>query len=337
MKTLVLPVIALALAVGGCASMGGDQTEEKTIKVVTDNLEKMDGKKEVYLGQFSVTFVTKDKASATSESSMFSKDRAYAQAVLKSELKGVPEETMQAITEEVYSDFLAKLTAQGYTVRNYSELTSNKDWKDIDVLETPYQPSAVGSFLKRDKGKTLTFTPEGMDLLYYKAYPAVPGVTPPYDLAKLAGELDYPVLVADYRIHFANLSGQTDRTMDYNTGERTYSAEVSFGQAITVQPNSGIAFIKGVSSTFSQKTGYAQLETPVIIGGAFGENEDTTSGAQKAANAFSGLLGMVSGGSTDTTEITVNADPSIYARGVSQAVDLANDEVIKAFVAGSVK
>jgi hypothetical protein len=334
MKTLAVPFIALTLAIGGCASMGGGEAEEKKIEVVTDNLEKMEGKKEVYLGQFSVTFVTKDKASATSESSMFSKDRAYAKAILKSELKGVPEETMQAITNEVYQDFLDKLSAQGYTVRNYNELTSNKDWKGLDKLETPYQPSSVGSFFKGDKGKTLTFTPEGMDLLYYKTYPASPSVPAPYKLAALAGELNYPVLTADYRIHFANLSGQTDRTMDYNTGKRTYSAEVSFGQAITVQPNSGISFLQGVSGTFSNKAGYAKLETPVIIGGAFGETEDTTSGAQKAANAFSGLLGMVSGGSSDTTEVTVNADPVVYARGVAQAIDLTNDEVLKAFVAG---
>ncbi len=334
MKTLAVPFIALTLAIGGCASMGGGEAEEKKIEVVTDNLEKVQGSKEVYLGQFSVTFVTKDKASATSESGMFSKDRAYAKAILKSELKGIPQETMQAITEEAYKNFVAKLEADGYVIRSYKELTANKDWEKIDTLETPYQPSSVGSFFKGDKGKTLTFTPEGMDLLYYKSYPAVPGVPMVYDLAKLAGDLDYPVIMADYRVHFANLSGQTDRSMDYNTGERTYSAEVSFGQAINVQPSSGISFLRGVSGTFSNKSGYAQLETPVIIGGAYGETEDTTSGAQKAANAFSGLLGMVSGGSSDTTEVTVNADPVIYARGVLQAIDLTNDEVLKAFTSG---
>ena len=95
MKTLAVPFIALTLAIGGCASMGGGEAEEKKIEVVTDNLEKMEDSKEVYLGQFSVTFVVKDKASATSESGMFSKDRAYAKAILKSELKGIPEETMQ--------------------------------------------------------------------------------------------------------------------------------------------------------------------------------------------------------------------------------------------------
>lgn len=334
MKTLAVPFIALTLAIGGCASMGGGEAEEKKIEVVTDNLEKMEGKKEVYLGQFSVTFVTKDKASATSESGMFSKDRAYAKAILKSELKGIPEETMQAITDEAYENFLAKLKAQGYVVRSYKELTANKDWAKIDTLETPYQPSSVGSFFKGDKGKTLTFTPAGMDLLYYKTYPAVPGAPFNYDLAKVAGDLDYPVIMADYRVHFANLSGQTDRSMDYNTGKRTYSAEVSFGQAINVQPNSGISFVRGVSGTFSNKSGFAQLETPVIIGGGFGETEDTTSGAQKAANAFSSLVGMVSGGSSDVTEVTVNADPAVYARGVVQAIDLTNDEVLKAFVAG---
>ena len=73
MKTLAVPFIALTLAIGGCASMGGGEAEEKKIEVVTDNLEKVQGSKEVYLGQFSVTFVTKDKASATSESGMFSR------------------------------------------------------------------------------------------------------------------------------------------------------------------------------------------------------------------------------------------------------------------------
>ncbi|MAE34199.1 MAG: hypothetical protein CMH97_02895 [Oceanospirillaceae bacterium] len=334
MKTLAVPFIALTLAIGGCASMGGGEAEEKKIEVVTDNLEKMEDSKEVYLGQFSVTFVVKDKASATSQSSMFSKDRAYAKAILKSELLGVPEETMQAITDEAYKSFVSKLKAQGYTIRNYSDLTSSKAWSGMDKLETPYQPSAVGSFFKGDQGKTLTFTPAGTDLLVYKGYPSAPNPVAPYKLAELAGDLGYPILTANYRVHFANLSGQTDRSMDYNTGKRTYSAEVSLGQAINVQPTSGITFVKGVSSTFSNKAGYAQLETPVIIGGAFGETEDTTSGAQKAANAFSSLLGMVSGGSSDVTEVTVNADPVVYARGVAQAIDLTNDEVLKAFVAG---
>ena len=129
MKTLAVPFIALTLAIGGCASMGGGEAEEKKIEVVTDNLEKVQGSKEVYLGQFSVTFVTKDKASATSESGMFSKDRAYAKAILKSELKGIPQETMQAITEK-HKNFVAKLEADGYVSAVIKNLRPTKTGKN---------------------------------------------------------------------------------------------------------------------------------------------------------------------------------------------------------------
>ena len=44
MKKLVVLIIALSMAIGGCASMGGGKDEEKKIEVVTDNLEKMEGK-----------------------------------------------------------------------------------------------------------------------------------------------------------------------------------------------------------------------------------------------------------------------------------------------------
>jgi hypothetical protein len=316
----------------GCAAIGSNkESGEKRIQLTAKNLENIAGKKEIYIGQFSVTFVTQDKASATSESALFSSDSGYATSILKSELKGVPPQTMQSITDRAYADLRAKLSAQGFTVREQRELTARGDWKKIKTLSTPYSPSAVGGFLKGDSGKSLTLAPTGLNLFYYlvpQQQDPTSVSSVPYALAEFAGSLGSPVVVANYRIHFANLSGETDRTMDYNTDNTTYSAEMTLGQAITVMPGSGIGFIQGLTSTFSNPNSYVTLKTPVIIGGAYGQNEDTTSGAQKAANLFSSALGVISGGATNATSITVTADPALYEQGVFAAIDLANEKIV---------
>ncbi|WP_369985780.1 hypothetical protein [Thalassolituus sp.] len=324
MKKLFLPVIALALVLGGCASMGGGTAKSR---LETHKLDAMDGKKEVYIGSLGVTFVTEDSSSSKATSPMIRHGASdYAKAHLRAKLSGVPEATMQAITDQVYADLVSKLQAQGYTVRNYADLSKNKRWNKIDKLESPYLPTGMSAFRGGLNKDWPTYSPTGMDLIYAQK------IANTFAIGEVADEIGVPVLAANYTVHFAYFDDDADYKVEYGKGalgqdRRTLSASVALGQGIQVTSGSGLYFANEGAGSFADN-GYIRLKDPIIVAGAYGENEDTTSGATKAVNAFSSLLGMVSGRSSSTTEITVNAVPEYYQEGALKVLTAANERIV---------
>jgi len=325
----LVPAFAAAAIIGtgltGCASMGGGSKETR---LWSKNEDSLAGKKEVYLGHVAVSFMTEDKGSATSESPMFSSNNlSYAKATVVAKLSGVPESVMQEIADDARADLVAELEAKGFTVLNYSDLKKHKEWEE-DTVASPYKPSGVGAFIRREDSSTLTFAPTGMDLY-------APGARSLWHLSKVADDLDIPVISAKYTIHFAYFGSETDYTVDYATptldGEpiKTLSASVEMGQGISVTPYSGIAFAIDGGGTFSD-SGSVELRDSVVIAGTYGSNEKTTSGSQKAANAFSSALGFFSGSSSKTEEFTIKANPEYYKAGAEMAIHTTNDKIFAA-------
>lgn len=110
---------------------------EPSIK--TERVGGLKGKTSVALAAFRVIFVTEDSVAATSSNNfggggMFSAGRATSQQ--DAELLGLTKPLMQTITDSIYSDFLAKLKAQGYTALQPSELAAKSDqYKSLDMTE----------------------------------------------------------------------------------------------------------------------------------------------------------------------------------------------------------
>ncbi len=330
--------IAAAMLITGCATSGDPSGAEASKKARTDskNVESLTSNKEVYLSDFRVTFITEDSSSAKSTNPLLFRGgdgNDYATAILRAKLTGIDEATLQSITDKAYADFLANMQERGYTVLDQSGLEAIKAWNKIDTLSSPNPPFDPASkdigekaMFSANNARQITFAPAGMPLLKLSSNNQVP-----YNYGVAADKAGKPIVRAHYVVHFAYFGSDTDYDIDYNAVDMagrdvkrtTLSASVSLGQGIQVTPGSAIEFSVDQGGTFS-KGGYISLKDPVVIGGNYGTNLDTTSSTTKAVNAFSSLLGQFSGGSSSTKEVSIEANPAYYAYGVESALSEAN-------------
>lgn len=321
MNKLLIITISLVVILTGCAS-GGSKSRVETRKT-----DVMSDKKEVYIGHFGITFITKDSGSSKSKSPMIRHTSAseYAKSVLTAKLTGVPQSRMQTITDKAYGNLVKDLEARGYKVLSYQDLQRKKAWSKLDKTGSPYTPSGI--FDSDNRGRTI-FSPTGMPLLFDETE-----IKYPYTLGSLAEDVGVPVLIASYTVHFAYFDKDADYTVNYfrdvplsGGPSKELSASVTLGQGIQVLPKSSLHFVTEGAGSFSDN-GYAWLEDPVIVAGAYGRNEDTTSDSTKAVNAFSSFVGLFTGGSTNKTEISVVANPDYYEFGVLKALDETNNRL----------
>ncbi|MBU71805.1 hypothetical protein [Spongiibacter sp.] len=338
MKNWITLLFTLAL-VTACASPGDPTGAEasKRGRVDSKNTQNIADKKQVYIGDFRVSFILRDKDGTTAKNSMFDRraDKGdYAKSFMSARLTGVSEDVFQQITDQAYEDFRQRLAASGYTVLNRSGLEASKAWNKVSKEESPNPPyakafdnSTSSKLMKGVLGvgnvDTITFAPSSMEMV--KASSAMMF---PYQYGVASEEVGKPLVSAHYTVHFAWFGGESDVTMNYLTNEREMSAETTMGQGIQVIPGAAVVFTLDQGGTFS-KSGYVSLKDPVVVAGAYGVNEDTTSGATKAVNALSSTLGFFSGKSTSSKEISVKATPAYYKQGVLRALSEANGRLLK--------
>src|SRR5690554_6051249 len=144
----VIAILVSAALLAGCATGGSDSSgaaASKKARVDIKNEKSMTANKEVYIGDFRLTFITEDSASAKSKDPTFMRGGSgtdYAQSNLTAKLTGVPVPVMQAITDEAYANLEASLLDKGYTIRNRSELDNIKDWKKLDTIDSPSESAS---------------------------------------------------------------------------------------------------------------------------------------------------------------------------------------------------
>lgn len=157
----------------------------------------------------------------------------------------------------------------------------------------------------------------------------------PYEAYDAAKQLQPPILNVNYIVHFVYFGSETEyRSNAYSDIKGAeYSAEVSAGQGIQVKSGSGIDWLRGITSTFNDPNAKVYIQAPVVIPGAYGNTEDSTSELQKTANVFSSVLGAVSGGSYSTKDINITADPNRYKAKASAALTEANKRLVGALAA----
>jgi len=327
MKKIIFSAVILTL-ISACAGVGGSAKQVDPIAVT--NTANFAGQSTVLIGEFSVTFVTFDKTSATAKSSMFSSDTGYASSAIRAKLEGVPDDVMQSITDAAYQDFTAQLRANGYTIGDESALKGNATWQKMKYDDSPRKTTSSFKIVTGGSREDATFAPTGKKLLSKN----IGGVIP-YQAYDAANQLQLPVINANYVVHFVYFGSETEyRSNAYSDIKGAeYSAEVSVGQGIQVVPGSGINWMRGVTSTFSDPNGQILIQAPVVIPGAYGNSEDSTSGMQKAANVFSSVLGAVSGGSSSSKDINITANPNEYKAKANAALTEANKRVLGALAA----
>ena len=248
----------------------------------------------------------------------------------KSELVGVTPEMMQAVTDAAYADFVAQLSAGGYTVQPAADLfghaalakTRSQDVPlDINIaLEkgskgkaTYYKPSALPSLLMIP-GDFLGsgMSSIGMNMAAGQASAA---------LAQYAKQAGVGVVDVVYLIDFSNLKRP---------------GAFSFGG---LQVNSGLS----VTADYSRitliapngKQSVITVKAPVIVEGEFVEKSDASSGTDKAlqsAGNVAGGLAAVAGfgglGLGKTRKFAFTARPGAYEEGAAKAASLASEMLI---------
>ncbi|MBQ0796583.1 hypothetical protein [Zhongshania sp.] len=268
MKKIIFSAVILTL-ISACAGVGGSAKQVDPIAVT--NTANFAGQNTVLIGEFSVTFVTFDKTSATAKSSMFSSDTGYASSAIRAKLEGVPDDVMQSITDAAYQDFTAQLRANGYTIGDESALKGNATWQKMKYDDSPRKTTSSFKIVTGGSREDATFAPTGKKLLSKN----IGGVIP-YQAYDAANQLQLPVINANYVVHFVYFGSETEyRSNAYSDIKGAeYSAEVSVGQGIQVVPGSGINWMRGVTSTFSDPNGQILIQAPVVIPGAYGNSED---------------------------------------------------------------
>jgi len=332
---LFFTVIFSLVTVTANAAANASQPEVKTKK-----LKSLKDNKEIFIGDFRITFIMKDSVSATAKDPNFMRGgdaTDYAKSNLEATLTGVPETVMQEITDNAYDHFARRIEEHGFSILDSAQLDDTKDWPKLKRNDSPSKtagndaPGLAGMFKKAvAESDQLTFAPTGMKLIQKST-----GNVMPYKYGAVAEEVGKPIIRADYRLHFAYFGKDTDYKIDYaavdasGNAKETLTASTSVGQGIQVIPGSEIHITVDGGGSFT-KSGYATLKDPVVVSGDYGTNLNTTSGANKAANAFSSAVGLLSGGSSKTVEISIEAAPEYYAAGASKALELANDALISA-------
>ena len=301
--TTKLTLAACALALSGCASLGGSAGSQQRVDSSKPNALAKSAKKDIYIGNIAVEFLTTEKSSATANSGMFSSGSGFAKQIVTARLDGVPESTMQQLANFALQDLRQQLTAKGYNVLSYSQYQALPKFSSTKPTASPLRPNMkAAALMKLINTPTLsyTFAPSGM-MLSKDKYNTSFG-----SLVKSSG---VPVVTANYTLGFAHFGSSTDATMNYNTGNREYSAEVTTGQALTVNPESGIHLFVDQGGTFGSN-GQVKLRDPVVVKAAYGTMAEATSNLDKAANIFSGAMGVLSGGSMNVKRFAVNAAPA---------------------------
>jgi len=133
----------------------------------------------------------------------------------------------------------------------------------------------------------------------------------------VAEESGIPVLNVHYLVHFAYFTGETEDGDDKQ-------ARISMGQHIRVEDGSLVGLAVGSSGTFNNPNGMIRLTWGELSEMPYGTTKEATSGSQKAANAFSGAIGMLSGGSMSAKEFTITADPAKYRAAAEEVLDRVN-------------
>lgn len=149
----VLHFLRFPLALLLCA---GAAAHAQDLALGTDNLGAIKGAKRVAIDQFGVEFVTILKAKGGGGGSS---------ASVQTELQGVSDEAMQALTDQAYRDTVAALTSAGFEVVDYAVLKERPEYQALIAKTGKPSPHAVDD----TGGYSKIFAPSGMPAFFQTA------------------------------------------------------------------------------------------------------------------------------------------------------------------------
>lgn len=312
-------VLLLTVSLFGClATTGGAKKPSDPFEV--KNAKAFNGKRTLAIGSFKVSFVTFDKSSAKAQSSMASSDSGFAKLTMRAKLDGVSDDTFQQLTDYAYQDFVRQLQAGGYEVVDRAVIESAASYGKLPAATSPHKVTSSFKAVTGGSRESATFSPSGLPL-YHKGNDYEPAA--PFEMYAVADESGVPTINVHYIVHFAYFQGSTD-----NSGS-TKIAQMSMGQMVRMEHGSKMSLAVGHRSTFSKPNGDLTLTWGEVSDITYGETSDSTSGAQKAANVFSNVVGMFSGGSMSAREYLIKAEPEKYSAAVKDVVGRTTGQFVQ--------
>ncbi|HEY8963517.1 MAG TPA: hypothetical protein VIN59_03530 [Alphaproteobacteria bacterium] len=292
----------------------------KQADLQVDNEKAFAGVNKVIIGSFKVGFLEGKKDSAKAGSGMGGK------ATAKTSLEGLTPAVMQAVTDAAYKDFVTSLETKGYTVADRSQLLADAEYAGTESSPSPLREEA--SFF--GSANTVTYVaPSGFEGIRFFIGEAGKGtglgaMNGPWAKAiKFAKNTGIPVLSVYYLVDYANTAG--------NVSHYALMSSVNVGQGISATIGSGVMLVGGeAGGTFGPNpNGSVKLGQAVFSEEKFGELRQDTTGAGVAAevalNIFTSALG---GGSNQTREFTIVADPAKYQQVASNVLGQANNVLV---------
>ncbi|MGB3847329.1 MAG: hypothetical protein WA940_15765 [Sphingopyxis sp.] len=323
MKKLLSAVAILAMLIQPVHAIARDK---ESVKIAGPANAK--GVATVTVGAFNVGFIFESIDRTAASGGLMGAFGGTTKA--KSELVGVTPEMMQAVTDAAYADFVAQLTASGYSVQAPADLFGHAALAKTKSQEVPLDINLA--LEKGSKGKATYFKPSMLPSLLM-----IPGDFAGSGMSSMginmaAGQAS--MALTNYA-RAANV-GVIDVVYLIDFSQQKRPGAFSFGG---LQVNSALS----VSADYSRitliapsgKQSVITVKAPVAVEGEFVEKSDASSGTDKAlqsgANVAGGVAAVMGFGGLrfgKTRKFAFTAKPGNYEEGAAKAANLASTMLI---------
>lgn len=344
----LVAVLSLAIVLTGCVAgqnnaqkgpqkktitaddaKGGFLTPDAMVKTDVSTGAAFSGTDKVIIASFKVGFVESKRDSVQAGGGLTgSAFGGKSTALMK--MEGLSAATMQKVTDAAYQQFKEKLSAQGYTLVDHSQLFNYQKFKQVNRYDMPMKIDNSG--LLSDYGVSHYFSPKALGS-NAPIYPGeIPGETggfgwsnPGSVTSEYAAESGIRVLNVAYVIDFAYT--------DSYGGWHTNSSSISVGKLMSIVPGAKMTIIGGHAGTFSKAIGSVRTEEGLVSEADIGELADSTSDTNKAVQMATNVIGILGGiGSNSSREYTLNVDEAKFQTEATSLAQKMNNNFINKMV-----
>lgn len=324
MRFIVTRAVAIGLLLAAGTAVAGDK---EPIKVEGPKYAK--GLQSVVIGSFAVAFITEKTDEAFAGNRRLN---GAAGSITRSRLSGVDPAMFQAITDEAFADFQAKLTAAGYMIADRAPMLADSRFVRAEFAA----PGAMGTlrFGRDSKAKATYYSPTafgGRGLMRGEVgngeigglgamggmFSGLRSGGPVMARTMYAATAHQPTISVIYVIDFADA--------------QRYGGQYAIQATVNVRANLAVIDTHSMLTALNAKGATATLTVaqPIAVGGDFGSIADTTSGGTRAGNIIgAGIAGLTGGNSNQYQNVTFTAVPDRYREGAVQATVAANTRLV---------
>jgi len=308
-------VLSFSLATASLAALCGPvaafaQSEEEFARngrVAVEMPKHLVGVKRVVVPQFTVSFVVEDKKSATASTNRVKRNARKAKSTTQAFLVGLTPQTMQAITDAAYADFIATLQENGIEVIEPDAAAAQAKAREANLglvkfREGPRENYSIYHNNYNNKTKDLSLSPTGTGLML----PKIGSTALRYPYGTAARELEIPMVVVDYVVSFGHIAAEAQEY--YGIAMRgDATAKTTFSPGLQIAWSSDVK----VYHT-EKKRGRLWLDKSAWTGEAFAVIDSETS----------------RGFEMSKKKVTVNVDNAAYEKAAMDVIARASDSLV---------